>query len=90
MNKAELVEKVAADTGLSKAATKSALEAFVNNIQLTLKKGLSVVLTGFGTFTVVKRKGRTGINPATGKKMTIPAKKVPKFRPGKELKDMVA
>ncbi len=90
MNKAELVEKVAADTGLSKAASKGALEAFVNNIQLTLKKGLSVVLTGFGTFTVVKRKGRSGINPATGKKMNIPAKRVPKFRPGKELKDMVA
>lgn len=90
MNKAELVEKVAAETGLSKAASKGALEALVDSIQSTLKKGKSVVLTGFGTFTVIKRKGRSGINPATGKKMNIPAKRVPKFRPGKELKDMVA
>lgn len=89
MNKAELVEKVANDTGLSKAAAKGALESVINNIQSTLKKGDSVVLTGFGSFTVVKRKGRSGVNPATGKKMTIPAKRVPKFRAGKELKDSV-
>jgi len=46
-------------------------------------------LTGFGTFTVIKRKSRVGVNPATGKKMTIPAKSVPKFKPGKALKDMI-
>jgi DNA-binding protein HU-beta len=54
-----------------------------------LKKGHSVVLTGFGSFVVVQRKARVGINPATGKKMNIPAKKVPRFKPGKDLKEAV-
>ena len=66
-----------------------AIEAFVEAVEATLKKGKDVVLTGFGTFTVIKRKTRIGINPATGNKMTIPAKKVPKFKPGKQLKDSV-
>ncbi|MCK4499344.1 HU family DNA-binding protein [Candidatus Babeliales bacterium] len=90
MNKAELIEKMASDTGLSKAACKSALESFISTVETGLKKGMSVVLTGFGTFTVMRRKGRTGVNPATGAKMVIPAKRVPKFRPGKQLKDLVA
>lgn len=90
MNKAELIEHMASKTKLTKADCKRALESILDAVEKTLKKGKSVVLTGFGTFTVLKRKARVGINPATRKKMTIPAKKVPKFRPGKELKDSVA
>ena len=90
MNKAELIEKMASDTQLSKAAVKSMLESFIDSVQGALKKNNSVVLTGFGTFTVIKRKGRTGVNPASGERMTIPAKRVPKFRAGKQLKDVVA
>ncbi len=89
MNKAELIEHMAKSTKLSKAACKSAVESFVDAVESTLKKGKDVVLTGFGTFTVIKRKARVGINPATGNKMTIPAKRVPKFKPGKQLKDIV-
>lgn len=89
MNKAELIEHMAKSTKLSKAACKSAIESFVDAVESTLKKGKDVVLTGFGTFTVIKRKARVGINPATGNKMTIPAKRVPKFKPGKQLKDSV-
>lgn len=89
MNKAELIEHMAKSTKLSKAACKGAIESFVDAVESTLKKGKDVVLTGFGTFTVIKRKARVGINPATGNKMTIPAKRVPKFKPGKQLKDSV-
>ena len=89
MNKAELIEHMAKSTKLSKAACKSAIESFVDAVESPLKKGKDVVLTGFGTFTVIKRKARVGINPATGNKMTIPAKRVPKFKPGKQLKDSV-
>ena len=89
MNKAALIELMAKDTKLSKTACKGALESFIKNIEGTLKKNQSVVLTGFGTFTVMKRKERVGVNPATGAKMKIPARKVPKFRAGKKLRDMV-
>ena len=89
MNKAVLIEHMAKDTKLPKTACKSALESFMKHVESHLKKGKSVVLTGFGTFCVMKRKARTGINPATGKKMQISAKKVPKFRAGKRLKDLV-
>ncbi len=90
MNKAELVELMAKQTDLSKAACKGALEAFISIVESSLKKNKSVVLTGFGTFEVIKRKERVGVNPATRAKMKIPAKKVPKFKPGKQLKDLVA
>ena len=89
MNKATLIEHMAKDTKLPKTACKNALESFITTVEKALKKNKSVVLTGFGTFSVMKRKARTGINPATGKKMQIPAKKVPKFKPGKKLKDLV-
>lgn len=89
MNKAELVDKIASDAGLSKASAKLALESFIQNVQKSLKKGHSVVLTGFGSFVVVQRKARVGINPATRKKMNIPAKRVPRFKPGKDLKEAV-
>lgn len=89
MNKAKLVEQMAKASKLSKVSCKKALEAFIKSIGTTLKTGKSVVLTGFGTFTTMKRKSRVGINPATKKKMTIPAKRVVKFRPGKALREMV-
>lgn len=89
MNKAALIEQMSKDTKLPKTACKGALESFIKAVEGTLKKGKTVVLTGFGTFTTIKRKARTGINPATGSKMKIPAKRVPKFKPGKKLKGMV-
>lgn len=89
MNKAQLIEKMAKNSKMSKSACKKVLETFIDVVGKTLKSGSSIVLTGFGTFTVMKRKARTGVNPATGKKMDIPAKKVAKFRPGRALRDMV-
>ena len=89
MNKAALIEQMAKDTKLPKTACKEALESLIKTIEKTLKKSKTVVLTGFGTFSTMKRKARTGINPATGKKMNIPAKRVPKFKPGKNLKDLI-
>ena len=90
MNKALLIEFMSNDTKLPKTVCKSVLESFISAVGKTLKKNKSVVLTGFGTFSVMKRKARTGINPASGKKMQIPAKKVPKFKAGKKLKVLVA
>jgi DNA-binding protein HU-beta len=69
-----------------KAVCKEMLEAVLSSIGTALKQGKTVVLTGFGTFSVMKRKSRVGINPVTRAKMTIAAKKVPKFKPGKALK----
>lgn len=89
MNKAKVIEQMSKVTKLPKSTTKECLEAFIGTIGSALKQGKSVALTGFGTFTVIKRKSRSGINPVTGKKMTIPAKTVPKFRPGKALKAMI-
>lgn len=89
MNKAKLIEQMAKVTKLSKATCKELLEAFLATVSGALKQGKQVVLTGFGTFSVIKRKSRTGINPVTRKSMIIPAKKVPKFKPGKALKDLV-
>ena len=89
MNKGELIEKMSKDLELPKTTCKAALESFIDNVEDSLKKGNNVVLTGFGTFTVLKRKERWGINPSTGAKMKILARKVPKFRAGKELKDIV-
>jgi DNA-binding protein HU-beta len=90
MNKAALIEHMAKETKLPKTACKNAVESFVRAVETSLKKGKSVVLTGFGTFTVMKRKERVGINPATGQKMKIAAKRVPKFKAGKKLKDIVS
>jgi len=89
MNKAQVLESMAKLTKMSKSSCKLALEAFVATVGSALKQNKSVVLTGFGTFAVMKRKSRVGVNPATGKKMQIPAKRVPKFKPGKALKDLV-
>ncbi|KKP29332.1 MAG: Histone family protein DNA-binding protein [candidate division TM6 bacterium GW2011_GWF2_30_66] len=89
MNKAELVEMMAKHTKLTKTDCKDCLEAFITTVTTALKQKKSVVLTGFGTFTTMKRKKRTGVNPATGKKMEIPAKTVAKFKVGKMLKSVV-
>ncbi len=89
MTKAELIDKIASGTGLSKADATRALDSTLNSVKLALKKGQKVTLVGFGTFSVVKRKSRKGRNPRTGEVITIPAAKVPKFTSGKALKDAV-
>lgn len=89
MNKADLVNAVAEKTGLTKKDASAALEAVMEAISGGLKKGKSITLTGFGTFAVAKRSAREGRNPQTGDKIKIPAKKVPKFKPGKALREAV-
>lgn len=89
MTKAELIDKISASAGLSKADAGKALDSTLNAIKASLKKGQKVTLVGFGTFSVVKRKSRKGRNPRTGDVITIPASKTPKFTAGKALKDAV-
>lgn len=89
MNKAMLIEALSNATGSSKAESKAFLEAFISTIGSTLKKGDKIAIAGFGTFEKVIRKARKGINPLTGKPMSIPTKGHPKFKPGKPLKDLV-
>ncbi|MBF0328874.1 MAG: HU family DNA-binding protein [Nitrospirae bacterium] len=89
MTKQELIEKVAKDSDLSKAAAGKAIDATIEAIKATLKKGQKVILIGFGSFSVSKRKARKGRNPQTGKEIKIAARKVPKFTAGKTLKDAV-
>ena len=85
MNKAELINAIAAESGLSKADAKKALDATVKAVSETLVAGDKVSLVGFGTFSVSERAARQGINPATKQTITIGAKKVAKFKPGAEL-----
>lgn len=85
MNKSELIDAMAADAGISKAAAKSALESFLTNIGGTLQKGGRVSLVGFGSWSVSKRAAREGRNPQTGKTIAIAAKNVVKFKAGAEL-----
>ena len=87
MNKSDLIEHIATQADLSKAAAGRALDAMTGAVRTTLKKGGSVTITGFGTFAVTKRAARTGRNPRTGAAIKIKAAKVPKFRPGKALRD---
>lgn len=89
MNKAELIDAIAKDAGLTKAAAKSALEAFVSNTMKALKKNDRVALVGFGSFSVAKRAARKGRNPQSGKEIKIAAKKVVKFKPGADLSNSV-
>ena len=89
MNKAELIEHIANNGELNKAQAGRALDALVDAVRRTLKKGDSVSLIGFGTFAVTKRAARTGRNPRTGAPIKIKAAKIPKFRPGKGLKDAI-
>ncbi|WP_322043516.1 HU family DNA-binding protein [Paraburkholderia sp. J67] len=87
MNKTDLIDHIALQADISKAAAGRALDAVINGVKGTLKKGGSVTLVGFGTFAVGKRAARTGRNPRTGDAIKIKAAKIPKFRPGKALKD---
>jgi DNA-binding protein HU-beta len=87
VNKTELIEHIAKNADISKAAATRALESTIGAVQTTLKRGGTVSLVGFGTFGVGKRAARSGRNPRTGEAIKIKAAKVPKFRPGKALKD---
>ena len=87
MNKSELIEHIAKQADISKAAAARALDAVIGGVKTTLKKNGSVSISGFGTFAVSKRAARSGRNPRTGATIKIKAAKVPKFRPGKGLKD---
>ena len=89
MNKADLIEHMSKVSKHPRAVCKVLLESFITSVGNALKQNKEVALTGFGTFVVMRRKSRVGVNPATGKKMQIPAKNVPKFRPGKALKGLV-
>jgi len=89
VNKTELIDYVASNADIPKAVAARALESTIEAVKATLKEGGSVSLVGFGTFAVGKRAARVGRNPRTGASIKIKAAKVPKFRPGKALKDAI-
>lgn len=89
MTKAELVERIASNSDLSKAEAGRALDATIDAITKTLRKGQKITLVGFGTFSVSKRKARKGRNPRTGEEIKIAATKTPKFTAGRMLKEAV-
>jgi DNA-binding protein HU-beta len=89
MNKAELVSKIAEKADISKAKAVAALDAFTSEVTAELKGGNNVTLVGFGTFSRVTRKARTGRNPQNGQSIKIATKHVAKFKPGKKLSDEV-
>ena len=89
MTKADLITAMADDAGITKAAAAKALESYIANVAKELKKNGKLGIVGFGTFSVTKRKARSGRNPQTGEKIKIAAKKVIKFKPGKALADKV-
>ena len=90
MNKGELISAIQADAGITKAQATEALNSFINHTKNTLKeKDGKITLVGFGTFSVSHRAERTGRNPKTKEEITIPAKNVVRFKPGKELNDLV-
>ena len=89
MNKAELISAIAQEAGMTKVASKKALDAAVKVVTTALSNGDKVSLVGFGTFSVASRVARTGINPSTKKAIKIPAKKVAKFKAGAELAKVV-
>lgn len=91
MNRKELVESILKDKSLNHLSKKDAdqfISVMTDTIKKSVKKGDDVSLVGFGTFTKVRRSARTGVNPATGEKIKIKAKTLPKFRPGKAWKEM--
>ncbi len=90
MNKAELVEAVAAEVGLTKKDVNNVVDAMTSAITNSLARGGKVTLVGFGTFQVQRRKARQGVNPQTRSRISIPAKDVPKFKPGRSLREAVA
>jgi DNA-binding protein HU-beta len=89
MNKAELIAKIAEDAGITKTQANATVDAFVDAVTKTLKKGDKVTLVGFGTFSVSKRAARNGRNPQTGAVIKIKAKKVAKFKAGKDLSSKI-
>lgn len=89
MTKADLVAKMAKGSGITQRAAEVALESALKSIRDSLKKGKKVTLVGFGTFSVGRRAARNGRNPRTGRVIRIPASKVPRFKPGKDLKKAV-
>ncbi|MBL7903905.1 MAG: HU family DNA-binding protein [Bacteroidales bacterium] len=89
MNKSELIDAIAAKTGLTKVQAKNAIESYHEAVSESLKAGGSVDIAGFGSFSVVSKAARTGRNPKTGEVLQIQASRLPKFKPGKSLKDTV-
>ena len=89
MNRAELVDEMAKAAGISKVKAEDALNGFIESVGSALKRNEKVSLVGFGTFSVSERAARTGRNPRTGAVIQIPASKVPKFKPGKGLKEAI-
>ncbi|MEN9950327.1 MAG: hypothetical protein RLZZ557_171 [Bacteroidota bacterium] len=89
MNKAELIAKLADDAGITKTQANATLDSFISAVTKTLKGGGKVTLVGFGTFSVTKRAARTGRNPQTGAAIKIKAKKVARFKAGKELSSKI-
>ncbi|MCD6010700.1 MAG: family DNA-binding protein [Flavipsychrobacter sp.] len=90
MNKAELIEQIAKDAGMTKTQANDALDSFMGAVVSTLKKGENVTLVGFGTFSVSNRAARNGRNPQTGATIKIKARKVPKFKAGKDFSGKIA
>lgn len=90
MNKAELIEQIAKDAGLTKVQANEALNSFTNTVVSSLKKGENVTLVGFGTFSVSQRSARNGRNPQTGEVIKIKARKLPKFKAGKDFSEKIA
>ena len=89
MNKAELIEKIAKDANMTKVQANEAIDSFTSAVVATLKKGDKVTLIGFGTFSVTARAARNGRNPQTGATIKIKARKVPKFKAGKDFSESV-
>ena len=89
MNKADLIEQIAQAAEISKSAAERAVDALVNSVKTSLRKGEDVTLVGFGTFYAGARAARTGRNPRTGEALAIKAARLPKFRAGKALKDAI-
>jgi DNA-binding protein HU-beta len=89
MNKGDMVNQISTDAGITKQQAQDALDSVIKTTSNELKKGNKVTLVGFGTFSVSKRSARKGRNPQSGEEINIPAKKVVKFKPGKELSDHV-
>ncbi len=90
MNKAELIDMIAKDSGITKTQANEAVDSFTNAVVSSLKKGDRVTLVGFGTFSVSERAARNGRNPQTGEVIKIKARKVPKFKAGKEFSTKVS
>lgn len=90
MNKTELIDAISKNAKISKKQANAALNAAIDSISDAMKKGQKVALVGFGTFSTAVRKARKGLNPATKQVIKIASKRVPKFKPGKQLKKMIA